>query len=249
MRVDDETLQNAACRLHAHFGSLLDLPEELRNTIASVYYEVHWTKRHEGALPLIAHLPRRTDKGKALDAAMRQFIVRSGQYQLVAILVEAIRAANKETQPNLYAMLTTVALDSLKWGIPNALQKSEMRRSLEKIMRKPLPEVPRLYERIGDHGRIDGLQPAVIEYPDGTKVEARVRVTRGPAPARKKKRSHAGLRFVLRLCLVLVALAAIGVGGTIYSDMNKPSPPEWEVVPLEEMGLPSDYDPFADESE
>ena len=79
-----------------------------------------------------------------------------------------------------------------------------------------------------------------------------MRVTRGPAPVRKKKRPHAGLQFVSfvwRFCLVVAALAAIGVGGEIYLDMNKPPPPEWETVSLEELGLPPDYDPFADESE
>ena len=98
---------------------------------------------------------------------------------------------------------------------------------------------------------IDGLQPAVIEYPDDTEVETRVRVTRGPAPVRKKK-PHAGLQFVSfvwRFFLVVAALAAIGVGGAIYLDMNKPPPPEWETVSLEELGLPPDYNPFPDESE
>ena len=37
--IDDAILQNAARTLHSHFGSLLDLPEELRNTLASAYYE------------------------------------------------------------------------------------------------------------------------------------------------------------------------------------------------------------------
>ena len=46
---------------------------------------------------------------------------------------------------------------------------------------------------------------------------------------------------------MVAVLAAIGVGGAIYSDMNKPPPPEWETVSLEELGLPPDYDPFADE--
>ena len=37
--IHDAILQNATRALHSHFGSLLDLPEELRNTVASVYYE------------------------------------------------------------------------------------------------------------------------------------------------------------------------------------------------------------------
>lgn len=143
--IDDAILQNAARTLHSHFGSLLDLPEELRNTLASAYYEALWM--HDKGAPLASHLPHK-NKAKLLDAAMKQGIVRVGQYEIAATLIEAIRAANKETQPNLYAMLTTVALDSLKWGIPNALQKSEIRRKLEKTIRKPIPEVPHLYERM-----------------------------------------------------------------------------------------------------
>ena len=140
--VDEGVLEDAARHLYSHLGCLLDLPEELRNTLASVYYEVHWLRRKEGAMPLIAHLPRQKNPGKLLGVAMKQVILRTGQYQLADTLIEGIRQANKDTQPNLYGMLVRLALDQLKWNIKNSFKKSELRRSLEKIGKKPVPEVP-----------------------------------------------------------------------------------------------------------
>ena len=50
VEIDDDVLRDATHSLHLHFGSLMDLPEELRNTLASVYYEVHWLRRKEELL-------------------------------------------------------------------------------------------------------------------------------------------------------------------------------------------------------
>ena len=102
--VDEGVLEDAARHLYSHLGDLLDLPEELRNTLASVYYEVHWLRRKEGAMPLIAHLPQQNDPKKLLDVAMKQAILRTSQYQLADTLVEGIRQTNKDIQPRLYGM-------------------------------------------------------------------------------------------------------------------------------------------------
>ena len=126
----------------------MDLPEELRNTLASVYYEVHWLRRKEGAMPLVAHLPAQKGSKKQLDMAMKQAILRTGQYRIADTLIEGIRKANKDTQPRLYGALVQLALDELKWNIKNSFKKSELRRSLEKIGKKPVPEVPGTYERM-----------------------------------------------------------------------------------------------------
>ena len=126
----------------------MDLPEELRNTLASVYYEVHWLRRKEGAMPLVAHLPAQKGSKKQLDMAMKQAILRTGQYRIADTLIEGIRKANKDTQPRLYGALVQLALDELKWNIKNSFKKSELRRSLEKIGKKPVPEVPGIYERM-----------------------------------------------------------------------------------------------------
>ena len=146
--IDDDVLRDATHNLHLHLGSLTDLPEELRNTLASVYYEVHWLRRKEGAMPLVAHLPPQQDPRKKLDAAMKQAILRTNQHRIAATLVEGIREANKDTQPRLYGALVQLALDELKWNIKNSLKKSELRRSLEKIGKKPVPEVPAVYKRM-----------------------------------------------------------------------------------------------------
>ena len=126
----------------------MDLPEELRNTVASVYYEVHWLRRKDGGTPLISHLPPQGDTKKQLDAAMKQALLRVDQYRIADTLVQGIREANKDTQPRLYGALVRLALDALKWNIENSFKKSELRRSLERMGKKPVPEVPGLYGRM-----------------------------------------------------------------------------------------------------
>ena len=145
---DDDVLRDAAHSLHLHLGSLMDLPEELRNTVASVYYEVHWLRRGEGDMPLVAHLPPQKSAEKQLDVAMKQAFLRMEQYRVADTLVEGIRKANKDTQPRLYGALVQLALDELKWNIKNSFKKSELRRSVEKMRKKPVPEVPGLYRRM-----------------------------------------------------------------------------------------------------
>lgn len=148
VEIDDAVLQDAARSLYSHFGSLMDLPEELRDTLTSIYYEVHWLRSKEGAMPLVAHLPSQKNPKKKLDVAMRQAILRTSQYQIADTLVGAIREANKDTQPKLYGALVRIALDKLKWNIDNVFEKSKLRRSLEKIAKKPMPEVPGLHKHM-----------------------------------------------------------------------------------------------------
>ena len=59
--VDEGVLEDAARHLYSHLGCLLDLPEELRNTLASVYYEVHWLRRKKGpCLSLLTYPDKKT---------------------------------------------------------------------------------------------------------------------------------------------------------------------------------------------
>ena len=185
--IDETVLEEAAHDLHHHHGSLMDLPEELRNTIASVYYEVHWMRRHEGAMPLVAHLPPRKDRGELLDAAMKQFILRMGHYQLLSTYVDIVRGSDKEAQSNLYAMLTRAVIDALKWNIENALEKSEFRRSLEKLIKKPVPEVKLVPARYGLYSEMRNAlyrreQDTTLSDDDTYEIVLgpETRITRGP---------------------------------------------------------------------
>ena len=45
---------------------------------------------------------------------MEQAILRVGQYRIADTLVEAIREADKDTQPRLHSALVQLALDELK---------------------------------------------------------------------------------------------------------------------------------------
>lgn len=148
VEIDDDVLRDATHSLHLHFGSLMDLPEELRDTLASVYYEVHWLREKEGGMPLVAHLPPQKDPTKRLDMAMKQAALRVSQYKVADTVVQMIREADKDSQPRLRGALVQLTLDKLKWNINDSFNKSELRRSLEKMGKKPVPEVPGLYGRM-----------------------------------------------------------------------------------------------------
>ena len=150
IQLDREVLEEAADHLYAQFGSLMDLSEDLRNTLASIYYEVHWLRRKEGAMPLTAHLPQKRDTNKLVDASMKQATVRISQYELADTLVEGVREG-REIGKNMYKAMTRLALDVLKWNVSDAFEKSEIRRSLEKLAKKPLPEIPQLYCLMHEH--------------------------------------------------------------------------------------------------
>ena len=182
VELSDNVLRDATHSLHTHLGSLMDLPEELRNTIASVYYEVHWLRRGEGTVPPVNHLLPRKDPQKQLDAAMKQAILRTDQYRIIATLVEGIREANKDTQPNLYGTLVQLALDTLKWNIKNSFKKSELRRSLEKIGKKPVPEIPGVYKRMRQLSFEQEPSPFSHEDNDSEWItlDSSARVTRSP---------------------------------------------------------------------
>jgi hypothetical protein len=138
-------------------------------------------------MPLVAHLPPQKDRGELLDAAMKQFILRMGQYQHLSTYVEMVREADKETQPNLYAMLTKVVIDALKLNIDNALQKSAFRRSLERLTKKPVPEVKLVPARYGLYSEMRNAlyrreQDATLSDDDTYEIVLgpEARITRGP---------------------------------------------------------------------
>ena len=144
MVIDDAVLEDAAYKLHLEIGSLLDLPEELQSTLASLYYEISWMQT-KGS-PLVDHLPPQSGR-KMYGAAMKQFIVRTAQYQEAAAFVEIAREARKESGW-IFEEMTRIVVDILKWNVRNSFKKSRVRRSIEKSLKKPLPEMPRLYDHM-----------------------------------------------------------------------------------------------------
>lgn len=122
-------------------GTLDDLPLELANTVANVYY-----RYYEGM-------------GGGMDGLMDRFFLggpesfANDQAQTVADtkmvvgLAENLASIDKLQRPNLYQYTVELALDILKYRISNVHQKTGFRRMIERrLKRGKVNEIPNLIE-------------------------------------------------------------------------------------------------------
>jgi len=153
--LNKNAFSKAVEHLAGNLGSLDDLPSELANTIANIYYRA-WEQ-------WIALAPMR--KGTPAPAAIifdhpdgalegyRQFTKKSSSlvagYKHAASMISAIRDTQRKhpDRKDLVHYMVQVALDSLKYDIDNAHQKTPIRRSIERRFKKP-EEISDLYERM-----------------------------------------------------------------------------------------------------
>ena len=134
-------------------GTLDDLPYELANTIANVYYRafckaVHifrYRRHFPGAMASLA--PRRISGKKNLRRAVgRPFRT---EFQAIADFVSEIRSIDKTAYPDLYRFAVTFMLDCLKYDIRDVGKKTELRRIIERQLKKPaVRELPGLVEML-----------------------------------------------------------------------------------------------------
>ena len=131
MNIDKSILAKAASELHEDVGSLRDLPLELRETIASLYYEYWWIQL---SLEPSAGHPSWTE----------HMVTRMGLYGMVPELVKLMREIRKEDR-SIFKMTIGTTLDLLRYNLKNVTGKSAARRAMEKVVRKPFFEIPGIY--------------------------------------------------------------------------------------------------------
>lgn len=134
MHIEKSILAKAASEVRGDVGSLRDLPLELRETIASLYYEHWWIKLSQE--PSTGH-PSWTE----------HVVTRSGLYEMVPDLVKTMREIRRKDE-SIFQMTVGTTLDLLRYNLKNVTGKSAARRAMEKVLRKPFVEIPGVYALI-----------------------------------------------------------------------------------------------------
>ena len=113
-------------------GSLRDFPEELRNTIASLYYEYWWFQLSQ-------------EPSKGHPSWTKHVVTRMGHYELVPALVKSMREIRRDGEL-VFEMTVGTTRDLLSYNLKDVTRKSAARRAVEKSFRKPYFEVPGIYD-------------------------------------------------------------------------------------------------------
>lgn len=149
--LNSSAFSKAAENMAEDLGLLDDLPAELANTAANVYY-AFWNR-----LLTLAPLREGTPAPASVENHPNGILAGHMHYiktnpsiiaghKFTADMIKAIRSTAK-THPNrkdLVDYMVQVALDSLKYKIANAFQKTPIRRTIERRFKKP-DEIPDLY--------------------------------------------------------------------------------------------------------
>jgi hypothetical protein len=122
-------------------GKLDDLPYELANTVANVYYkyfdstfDIAKEKQEPG------WIPKSVKREKDMSAGLSSYIEDSARimtdFDAAKDFVKNLRGIDKHKQPRLYKYWADFILDCLKYDIEGAQNKSAFRRMIERKFRK-----------------------------------------------------------------------------------------------------------------
>lgn len=135
------------------FGSLDDLPTELRNTIANIYYRfyvnIEYMNSGGNSKLLESYIPRSISTRDAFMNYTAFSAQTIAAFETAKSMIDPIRAARK-SQPErkeIFDYMVQVALDSFKYDIDNAHEKTPFRRAIERKFKKP-NEIPELYNKM-----------------------------------------------------------------------------------------------------
>ena len=146
LRVCEEAIQK-------DLGSLDDIPHELANTVANVYYKyfdqtLDMMKRainNPGWIP--KEVKRETNMLKGLTSFLKNSARFKSDFEAAPKFIEGLRKINKHEQPDLYQHTVEFILDYLKYNIKDAHKKTGLRRMIERKFRKgKVQEIPNLVD-------------------------------------------------------------------------------------------------------
>lgn len=128
-----------------NLGSLDDLPDELANTIANIYYRAGQIVLEDRSSGSLIESMKKTPRLDELTRGYIRGVSTLEKLKVVPGMVADLRSINKETHPNMYAMTWNLMLDVLKYDIENAMNKPEIWRRVERLFRRhTTKEIPRL---------------------------------------------------------------------------------------------------------
>lgn len=138
---DKVALEMAVSLIKTDLITINDLPLELANTVANVYYnyiifmELHKITKQEGKLPEAL-----MNYSGNIKTKMRKYIEDSAKIQVymeaTPKFINGLRQIDKSGKPNLYHYTVEYILDSLKYNIKNINHKTGLRRAIERRFKK-----------------------------------------------------------------------------------------------------------------
>ena len=147
-----EVLEMCEKAIRNDLESLDDLPCELANTVANVYYQYfnHGSEMRQAA-NRPGWIPKEMKRDPDMRVGMASFIENStrimANFEAAQKYVEVLRGIDKRRQPNNYQAMVDFILDCLKYDIKDAEKKMGLRRMIERKFRKAnVHEIPNLVD-------------------------------------------------------------------------------------------------------
>ncbi len=148
-----EVLEMCERAIRDDMGALDDLPYELANTVANVYYRYynHTFDVMSRATNNPGWIPKEMQREVDMAAGLTSFIDDSAKimsdYEAAQKSVELIREIDKHREPDLYQSIVDFTLDCLKYDIKDAHKKIGLRRMIErKLIKARVQEIPNLVD-------------------------------------------------------------------------------------------------------
>lgn len=139
--------------IKAQIGSLDDLPIELANTIANVFYkmslqflEMSELKERNGSIPMSIKNEIGT---KSFQELLQDYLISNAQiktdFEAASDFIKSLREIDKIEKPDIYQYFVEFILDCLKYNIESPAYKTEENRMLERKFKK-VDEIPNLID-------------------------------------------------------------------------------------------------------
>ncbi len=140
---DTEILTMTAALIRERIGSISDLPDEMGNTIANVYYRLCMELQRSSPEQVSPSPTKASDLLDTLTSNARQTAHLIAAARAVPEMVSGFREIDPFRQPNARKAALDLFLDLFKYNIPNAHKMVGLRRMIGRSCRKP-NEIPGL---------------------------------------------------------------------------------------------------------
>lgn len=148
-----EVLEICEKAIHMDLGPLDDLPHELANTVANVYYRYfnHTVDMMKQAANNPGWIPKQVKRETDMLAGLTSFMEDTARFmsdlKTVSKFIKALREIDKHREPNPYQLAVEFILDCLKYDIKDAHKKTGLRRMIERKFRNArVQEIPNLVD-------------------------------------------------------------------------------------------------------
>ena len=141
--------EQAICK---ELGSLNDLPPELANTVANIFYKYHSSLfENPNIMDKSNSIQQSSNKAQDIGTGLISWFIDQQDinldYDLVPDLIKGIRMCDKNDQPDVYKRMVDFSLFILKYHIKDALNKSYLRLRIERyFVRNKVQEIPNLID-------------------------------------------------------------------------------------------------------